>query len=296
MSVIDRLLQRLRIVTKVLLFVVPLVALIAGIGLVGFFTARTLNGHMTVTRETISNLSDFQALRSALQGFADNPSDEMRDALARQVDEQEEGVRALEALLTRDADRAQIASVVALGGQMRSQTEKLWAVVVERDQVTKSLDAALAEMTKNGNSAYKQIDILRTESGEKEAFAKALLFDAAAYQGLAERVKKFRLPVTMAVNPDAKIEQANKLLPYLMKQIEESERIASEKVKKPIGELKEHALKIQAILARAEENEKKKNALVPILSKFSKYEADFTKAAAANSDTAAKRFVSMDGE
>ncbi|MBB4187550.1 methyl-accepting chemotaxis protein [Sinorhizobium terangae] len=296
MSLIDRLLQRLRIVTKVLLFVVPLVALIAGIGLVGFFTARTLNGHMTVTRETINNLSDFQALRSALQAFADKPSEETRDILAKEVGEQEEGVRTLEALLARDADKAQIASVVALGGQMRSQTDKLWAVKVEQDAVTTSLEAALADMTEKGNSAYKQIDIIRSESGEKEAFAKALLFDAAAYQGVAERIKKFRLPVTMAVNPDAKIDQANKLLPHLLKQIGEAEKIASEKVQKPIGELKEQALKIQAILAGAEDNEAKKNALVPILSKLSKYEADFAKEAVKNSDTAAKRFVGMDGE
>jgi methyl-accepting chemotaxis protein len=296
MSVIDRLLQRLRIVTKVLLFVVPLVALIAGIGLVGFFTARTLNGHMTVTRETINNLSDFQALRSALQSFIDDPSEATRDALAKEIDDQEEGVKALEALLTRDADRVQIASVVTLGSQMRSQTAKLWAVKVERAAATTSLEAALAEMTKNGNGAYKQIDIIRQESGEKEAFAKALLFDAAAYQGLAERIKKFRLPVTMAVNPDAKIEQANKLFPHLMKQIDESEKIASDKVRKPIGELKEQALKVQAILTGAADNDGKKNALVPILSKFSKYEADFAKEAAKNSDTAAKRFVGMDGE
>ncbi|MCA1405214.1 HAMP domain-containing protein [Ensifer sp. IC3342] len=296
MSLIDRLLQRLRIVTKVLLFVVPLVALIAGIGLVGFFTARTLNGHMTVTRETINNLSDFQALRSAVQAFADNPSGETRDVLSKEIGEQEEGVRTLESLLARDADRAQIASVVALGGQMRSQTDKLWAVKVEQDTVTTSLEAALADMTKTGNSAYKQIDIIRSESGEKEAFAKALLFDAAAYQGVAERIKKFRLPVTMAVNPDAKIDQANKLLPHLLKQIEEAEKIASEKVRKPIGELKEQALKIQTILAGAQENEAKKNALVPILSKLSKYEADFAKEAVKNSDTAAKRFVGMDGE
>ncbi|WDZ78528.1 methyl-accepting chemotaxis protein [Ensifer adhaerens] len=296
MSFIDRLLQRLRIVTKVLLFVVPLVALIAGIGLIGFFTARTLNGHMTVTRETINNLSDFQALRSALQAFADAPSEETKTALAGQIDEQESGVRALDGLLTRGQDKAEIASVLALGGTMRSQTDKLWATKLERDQVTASLEAALADMTEQGNTAYKQIDIIRKESGEKEAFAKALLFDAAAYQGLAERIKKFRLPVTMAVNPDAKIDQAGKLLPHLLKQIDEAEKIASEKVQAPIAEVKEQALKVQAILAGAEDSEAKKNALVPILSKFSKYEADFAKEAAKNSDTAAKRFVGMDAE
>ncbi|MBD9506728.1 HAMP domain-containing protein [Ensifer sp. ENS10] len=296
MSFIDRLLQRLRIVTKVLLFVVPLVALIAGIGLIGFFTARTLNGHMTVTRETINNLSDFQALRSALQAFADAPSEATRAALASQIDEQESGVKTLDSLLTRGEDKAEIASVLALGEAMRSQTEKLWVTKLERDQVTASLETALADMTEQGNSAYKQIDIIRKESGEKEAFAKALLFDAAAYQGLAERIKKFRLPVTMAVNPDAKIDQAGKLLPHLVKQIDEAEKIASEKVQAPIADVKEQALKVQAILAGTEDSEAKKNALVPILSKFSKYEADFAKEAAKNSDTAAKRFVGMDAE
>jgi methyl-accepting chemotaxis protein len=91
---------------------------------------------------------------------------------------------------------------------MRGQQDKLWSIKTERDSVTASLDAALTDMTAQGNTAFKQIDILRKESGEKESFAKALLFDAAAYQGLAERIKKFRLPVTMAIAPDAKVQQA----------------------------------------------------------------------------------------
>jgi methyl-accepting chemotaxis protein len=217
MSLIDRSLQRLRIVTKVLLFVVPLVALIAGIGLVGYFTASTLNGHMTVTRETINNLSNFQLLRSGLQSFADNPTEEARATLTSRIDEQETGIRTLNDLLTAEDDKAKISSVVALGAAMRGQAANLWAIKTERDGVTASLDAALADMTAQGNTAFKQIDILRKESGEKEAFAKALLFDAAAYQGLAERIKKFRLPVTMAIAPDAKVQQATNLLPHLLK-------------------------------------------------------------------------------
>ncbi|WEZ83278.1 HAMP domain-containing methyl-accepting chemotaxis protein [Rhizobium sp. 32-5/1] len=296
MSLIDRSLQRLRIVTKVLLFVVPLVALIAGIGLVGYFTASTLNGHMTVTRETISSLSDFQALRSAVQRFTDNPTDETRQELAGRVGEQEAGVRSLSDLLPTDADRAEIASVLMLGDTMRSGSEKLWSIETERDAVATSLDSALTEMTKQGNMAYKQIDVLRKEAGEKESFAKALLFDAAAYQGLAERIKKFRLPVTMAVAPDAKLGAAQKFLPHLMKQIADAEAIASDKVRKQIAVVRTDAEKIAAIIASSDANDVKKTKLVPILSKFSKYEADFAKEAVKNSDTAAKRFVGMDSE
>ncbi len=296
MSLIDRSLQRLRIVTKVLLFVVPLVALIAGIGLVGYFTASTLNGHMTVTRETINNLSDFQALRAGLQSFVDNPTEEARATLSGRIDEQETGIRTLDSLLTSEEDKAKISSVVALGEAMRGQQERLWSIKTERDGVTASLDAALADMTAQGNTAFKQIDILRKESGEKESFAKALLFDAAAYQGLAERIKKFRLPVTMAIAPDAKVQQATNLLPHLLKQIAEAEKIASDKVLTKIAEVKADTQKIQDILKSTDTNDIKKGLLSTALIKFSKYEADFAKEAVTNSDTAAKRFVGMDAE
>ena len=296
MSLIDRSLQRLRIVTKVLLFVVPLVALIAGIGLVGYFTASTLNGHMTVTRETINNLSDFQSLRSGLQNFSDNPTDETRATLASRIDEQENGIRTLDGLLTAGEDKAKVHPVVSLGEAMRGQQDKLWSIKTERDAVTASLDAALADMTAQGNTAFKQIDILRKESGEKESFAKALLFDAAAYQGLAERIKKFRLPVTMAIAPDAKVQQATTLMPHLLKQITEAEKIASDKVLTRIAEVKADTKVIQDILASSDPNDVKKTQLSSALIKFSKYESDFAKEAVTNSDTAAKRFVGMDSE
>ena len=70
MSFIDRILQGRKIVTKVLLFVVPLVLLIAGVGLAGYYTANMLNGHMTVTRATIENIADFDHLQSVLQDFS----------------------------------------------------------------------------------------------------------------------------------------------------------------------------------------------------------------------------------
>src|SRR5690606_34879947 len=131
MSFIDRLLQQRRIVTKVLLFVIPLVVLIAGIGLVGYYTASTLNGHMTVTRETINSLSDFQRLRSGLQDFLDRPDEAGRDALLVRIDDQAAGIRKLDGLLPDQAEKDKIASVAALSGKMRAQTETLWNIKSE---------------------------------------------------------------------------------------------------------------------------------------------------------------------
>ena len=296
MSFIDRLLQQRRIVTKVLLFVIPLVALIAGIGLVGYFTASTLNGHMTVTRETINSLSHFQNLRTGLQDFVDRPGQDTRDVLGARIDEQEAGIRDLDALLPDAAEKAKIASVVALAATMRSQSETLWAIDQERNAVTADLEGALAAMTRDGEFAEKQIGVIRGESGEKEAFAKALLFDAAAYQGLAERIGKFRKPVALAMKAEDKVKAAETYLPPLLKQLDESKAIASAKALEQIKPLEAEIAAIREILAAGDDAETKKTNFVPVLTRLSKFDADFVKEAGKNSDTAAKRFVGMDAE
>ncbi len=296
MSFIDRLLQQRRIVTKVLLFVIPLVALIAGIGLVGYFTASTLNGHMTVTRETINSLSNFQNLRSGLQDFVDRPGEETRDALYARIDEQEAGIRDLDALLPDAAEKAKIASVVSLAATMRGETDALWAIDQERNAVTADLEGALAAMAKDGAFAEKQIGVIRSESGEKEAFAKALLFDAAAYQGLSERIGKFRKPVALAMKAEDKVKAAETYLPQLLKQIDESKAIASPKALEKIKPLEAEIVTVKEILAGSDDAASKKAKFVPVLTSLSKFDADFNKEAGKNSDTAAKRFVGMDAE
>ena len=133
MSFIDRLLQSRRIVTKVLLFVVPLVLLIAGVGLAGYYTSNMLNGHMTVTRATIENIGDFEHLQSALQDFAERPEDATLAALKQAIDRPEEGVAALQSLLITEADRQRIDVVTKLAPAMRERTEALWAIKQQRD-------------------------------------------------------------------------------------------------------------------------------------------------------------------
>ena len=296
MSFIDRLLQQRRIVTKVLLFVIPLVALIAGIGLVGYFTASTLNGHMTVTRETINSLSHFQNLRTGLQDFVDKPSAQTRGALSARIDEQDAGIHDLDALLPDADEKAKIASVVALAGTMRGQVDMLWAIDQERHAVTDALEGALAAMARDGGFAEKQIGVIRGESDEKEAFAKALLFDAAAYQGLADRIGKFRKPVALAMKAVDKVKAAQTYLPPLVKQLAESKATASPKALAQIKPFEAEVAAIQEILSGSDDAEAKKVKFSPVLARLTKFDADFVKEAGRNSDTAAKRFVGMDAE
>jgi methyl-accepting chemotaxis protein len=163
---IDRLLQGRRIVTKVLIFVVPLVVLIAGVGLLGYHTANILNGHMTVTRATIGNISDFENLQAALQEFTTSPTDETRKALTAKIDAQEEGVQRLNGLLPTDEQREKVAAVSALAAKMRAQAATLWALKQKQDGSIDSIAKAAQGIEANGQAAAKQIDIIRKDFGD----------------------------------------------------------------------------------------------------------------------------------
>ena len=132
MSFIDRLLQSRRIVTKVLLFVVPLVLLIAGVGLAGYYTANMLNGHMTVTRATIENIGDFENLQAVLQDFTSTPNENSLATLRAGIERQSKGVARLDSLLVTEGDRGRIAAVSGLGETLSRDVDGLWAVVGQR--------------------------------------------------------------------------------------------------------------------------------------------------------------------
>ncbi|WP_047455264.1 methyl-accepting chemotaxis protein [Rhizobium rhizogenes] len=293
MFFIDRLLQSRRIVTKVLIFVVPLVVLIAGVGMVGYHTANILNGHMTVTRATIENISDFENLQAALQEFTTSPSDETRQALTGKVDAQEAGVQRLSGLLSDD-QRAKISTVGALADKMRAQTVALWNIRLKQDGDVDAIRKAVQGIEAGGKVAAKQIDIIRKEFSDKETFAKELLYDAAAYKGLSEKMSNLRIQVQMAADADEEITDARTYADAILKQLAISQALVSKRGAGLVNNAADAANKLDAVLKGSGTSDQKVEAMGPILQGFVKIEGDMTLQSAKNSDTAADRFVSLD--
>ena len=293
MFFIDRLLQSRRIVTKVLIFVVPLVVLIAGVGMVGYHTANILNGHMTVTRATIENISDFENLQAALQEFTTSPSDETRQALTGKIDAQEAGVQRLSGLLSDD-QRAKISTVGALADKMRAQTAALWTIRQKQDSDVDAIRKAVQGIEAGGKAAAKQIDIIRKEFSDKETFAKELLYDAAAYKGLSEKMSNLRIQVQMAADADEEITDARTYADAILKQLTISQALVSKRGAGLVNNAADAANKLDALLKGSGTSDQKVEAMGPILQSFVKIEGDMTLQSAKNSDTAADRFVSLD--
>ena len=293
MFFIDRLLQSRRIVTKVLIFVVPLVVLIAGVGLAGYHTANILNGHMTVTRATIENISDFENLQAALQEFTTSPSNETRQGLADKTDAQETGVQRLNGLLSDD-QRGKIGAVSALADKMRGQTTALWNIKQKQDSDVDAIQKAVLGIQAGGKAAAKQIDIIRKEFSDKETFAKELLYDAAAYKGLSEKMSNLRIQVQMAADSDEEIADARTYADAILKQLAVSQALVSKRGAGLVNNAADAANKLDALLKGSGTSDQKVEGMGPILQAFVKVEGDMTLQSAKNSDTAADRFVSLD--
>ncbi|MFS8048908.1 methyl-accepting chemotaxis protein [Rhizobium sp. BR 314] len=293
MFFIDRLLQSRRIVTKVLIFVVPLVVLIAGVGLVGYHTANILNGHMTVTRATIENISDFENLQAALLEFTAAPSGETRQALSDKIDAQEQGVHRLSGLLSDD-QRAKIVPVNELAAKMRAQQATLWSIRQKQDADVEAIRKAVQAIEVASKAAGKQIDIIRKDFNDKETFAKELLYDAAAYKGLSEKMSNLRIQVQMAADSTEEISDARTYADAILKQVAVSKALVSKRGAPLVTNAADAADKLDAVLKGSATPDQKVEAMGPILQSFVKIEADMTLQSAKNSDTAADRFVSLD--
>ena len=286
---IDRLLQSRRIVTKVLLFVVPFVALITGVGLVGYYTATMLNGHMTVTRSTIENIGDFENLQASLLNFTGAPAEDSRAALTEAIDRQENGIRVLEGLLTGDDQRKALERVTGLGTRMREQSEALWTIKTQRDGIDHDMLAGLESLGGYADAAKNQIDVIRTEFSDKEAFAKGLLFDASAFKSLSDRMAKVRIAISKETDPSAQMKAAGTYVPALAKELAKVDGLLSAKGREAVKPVVDLQAKLDAALKG-----KDAAAILAALSAFPALEQKLAEKAISNSNTAAERFVGLD--
>jgi len=293
---IDRLLQSRKIVTKVLLFVVPLVLLIAGVGLAGYYTANTLNGHMTVTRATIENIGDFERLQASLQDYSATPNEQTLSALKADIDSQEKGVGVLGGLLTNEGDRQRIEPVVGLAASMRVQTDALWAIKMARDETDRRMELAMSEVRALGLEVQDQVSTLRRQSEGKERFAKGMLIEAFAYNAISERLANLREAMQRAESDDATINTAKLYLGPLEQEFAKVKTMVSEKVFKAFDPARKGAADLAAALATDVPLSQKAYSVRIGTGILMRIERELVELSTKKAVTAAERFVGLDAD
>jgi methyl-accepting chemotaxis protein len=296
MSFIDRLLQGRRIVTKVLLFVVPLVLLIAGVGLAGYYMANMLNGHMTVTRATIENIGDFDNLQTVLQDFAAEPDASSLAALKAGIDRQEKGVDALEGLLVTDGDRQRIATVAALAPALRADVDALWAIKQKRDENAASLDFNVEDIRTIATGVADQVANVRKLFDGKEKFAKGMVLEAHAFKAIAEQIDAFRSAVRGTHSDELAISTADRHLGTIVKTFEEVQHFLTTSGSKQLQPVRDAVDSMAAIIKGGQPALEKAQAIRLAAMGFMRLQTEMEAAVTKKATDAASRFANIEGE
>lgn len=171
--IIDNLLARFKIQTKVIVFIAPFVASILAVGLSGLYASNLLQSRMDVSNTILQSLTGFKEVYGGMTSFLSNTNEETRSALHRQLAEQANFLRAAE-----DGSSAEIKDAVERTRIIDKQVDELWTSHGQEQALRASMNADLATMTRELNGVLANATNIRSTLQSDEAKAKQMLREA----------------------------------------------------------------------------------------------------------------------
>ncbi len=212
---IDHILSRFSISTKVLAFVLPFVFSITAVGLMGLYASGLLQQRMEISNGTMRSLNGFKNVTAAMTRFLDQTSEETRNVVISELSGQQATLNQNIAEIGSDGTgRNFLDEAIAGTGNVNQKIDTLWqlheAEVKLAAAIQEHLKGLMAQQIRVSDEAQKlQRAVLGGENDAKSALKEADRLSAAARQ-LADVSKGY----FSAGLPEAQF-------PYLQKQVPE---------------------------------------------------------------------------
>ncbi|MBT9371892.1 HAMP domain-containing methyl-accepting chemotaxis protein [Rhizobium sp. CSW-27] len=175
---VDRLLARFKIQTKVIAFIVPFVLSISAVGLSGLYASRLLQVRMDMSNSVLQSLSGFKQVYAGMTEFLQHTSEETRSVLVRQLGEQSALLKQV-AAAADDADgRAEIGAAIQGAETIGGQIDALWALYKDEVALRNGIDEDLGIIVKQQADLLNYATVKRENLSADEGKAKELLRDA----------------------------------------------------------------------------------------------------------------------
>ncbi len=120
--VVDRLLARFRIQTKVIAFIVPFLASISAVGFSGMYASSLLQTRMDMSNAVLQSLSGFKSVYTGMTDFLKNTNEATRATLTSQVKTQSDLLQNVRAGANSGEGEAEIDAAItgtkAISGQI----------------------------------------------------------------------------------------------------------------------------------------------------------------------------------
>ncbi|MBY5364879.1 HAMP domain-containing protein [Rhizobium leguminosarum] len=227
---VNGLMSRVRIQTKVLVLLAPFVISLCAVGLTGYYAASLLEGRMEISNHVLQSLDGFKHVSSSMTGFLMKPSQEARDAALADAREQlanlKQTIESLRpttdvGLLDRALDQSQI---------IPQKIEAIWQIETGQQKILSDVDAASAALLDLQGQVGKRSFMLMAGAKKTENANKGGLNNSVSVSAAASVATKLRNDYTNATTPADKVSLLAKYAPDLQKAKEQlSPAVATDK-------------------------------------------------------------------
>ncbi len=214
---VDTILSRFKIKTKVLIFVCPFVVAISAVGLTGFYASGLLQGRMEISNGVLQSLSGFKDLYGSMNDFLRLPTVEARDRLDAEIKAQQDTLNLMRTQIDGDDGRDSLDAASAVTAGIAETVDKLWSLN-EQDLVLRQRIADIQKMLvdsrmKVGLGTKELADETRGEQSNATTAIRASDHILKAGDNLSAIVKAFE----QAAIPSDKIKVAIGAIPQIIK-------------------------------------------------------------------------------
>ncbi|WP_027487790.1 methyl-accepting chemotaxis protein [Allorhizobium undicola] len=176
---IDRVLSRFRIQTKVLIFILPFVVSISAVGLTGLYASGLLQGRMELSNSVLQSLSGFRDVSAAMSDFLDQTTPATRDAVTGKLKEQQQVLRDTLDRLTPEAEgRTELENAADAVDGITNRIGTLWSIHETETGLIKEMQKGLATVVNTSVNLNEAMKKLQRTVNDDEAQAKQMLRDA----------------------------------------------------------------------------------------------------------------------
>lgn len=292
---IDHILSRFSISTKVIAFVFPFVLSITAVGLMGLYASGLLQQRMEISNGTMRSLNGFKNVTAAMTRFLDQTSEETRSAVLDQLAGQQTTLNQnISEIGTDGMGRNFLDEAIAGTGAVNQKIDTLWqmheAEVKIAGAIQEHLKGLMAQQIRVSDEAQKlQRAVLGGENDAKSALKEADRLSAAARQ-LADVSKGY----FSAGLPEAQFPYLQKQVPELVKTQRKIANALPPEHKGMGKELQAAINEIKKVVGGGDTSMEAGRAVGSILARFRGFQAILQESAATKYAESVQKFAAVE--
>jgi methyl-accepting chemotaxis protein len=200
--IIDRLLARFSIQTKVVVFIIPLIAGMAGLAAINLYTGNLLGARLTGTNASIETLSGFKEAYAGMTNFLHDQSEEKRAAVMQSLDAQLQRLERVLELAETETESAALTRSRTVAESLRADVDALWSLHTEVTGIYGAFDETLGELANVRGRLNDTIDTVGQNLAQAEDETKTLLRAADQLGNGAQAIVAISSAIAGAATPE----------------------------------------------------------------------------------------------